>query len=139
MNHHSRHWFGTLEKFSDEVDRLFDELIHTPWKEPSTAQSYPPIDFYETGDDFVLEADLPGMQLENIRLETQGHILLIRGSRIIEDSPERNMLYGERHHGTFLRRIPLPPTADRENISAEYAEGILTIKIKKNINKKVKQ
>ncbi|MBI4524143.1 MAG: Hsp20/alpha crystallin family protein [Deltaproteobacteria bacterium] len=65
---------------SHEVERLFDEMIHRPWGSAREARGWnPSVDLYEAADAFVLEADLPGVKAENVKVEVQNGDLVLQG------------------------------------------------------------
>jgi HSP20 family protein len=68
-------------QLSQEVDRLFDEIIHRPWGSVRTAAEEwsPQIDLYETDTAFILEADLPGVQEQEVAVTVENGDLVLRG------------------------------------------------------------
>ncbi|HWO43004.1 MAG TPA: Hsp20/alpha crystallin family protein [Candidatus Eisenbacteria bacterium] len=116
-------------KLSEEVDRLFDEIIHRPWGvNRQLAEWNPSIDLYETPEAFILEVDLPGVKKEGVKVEVEGRDLILRGERSFErtQSSER-FHYQERHSGSFMRRMTLPQSVDKEKIEAEFRDGVLRV------------
>jgi HSP20 family protein len=116
-------------EFSNEVDRLFDELIHRPWGFSREARSWTPtVDLYETADAFVLEADLPGVKAEDVKVEVHDGQLLLRGERTLEQNTSQGTFYTmERSSGYFVRRMNLPASVNKEAISAEFKDGVLRV------------
>ena len=91
-------------------------------------------DIYETKDHYIVKMDLPGMDKAEINIETLGDRLVISGERKsqTEENNETQHYYKkERSFGYFLRSVPLPGNADKSAISAEYKNGVLTVKIPK--------
>jgi HSP20 family protein len=116
-----------------EVERLFDEMIHRPWGVCREVRGWnPSVDLYETDDAFVLEADLPGVKAEDVKVEAENGDLVLRGRRVIEtrqnDGPFHTM---ERSSGNFIRRIKLPQSIDKEAIEAEFHDGVLRVTLPK--------
>jgi HSP20 family molecular chaperone IbpA len=121
---------------SREVERLFEEMIHRPWGFCREIRGWnPSVDLYETTDAFVLEADLPGVKSEDVKVEVQNSDLILQGWRSLEKSHTNGRFHTmERSSGHFMRRMKLPETVNKEAIEAEFKDGVLRVilpKIKK--------
>ena len=114
-------------QFHQEMNRLFGEnsnIVTSDW--------VPVVDIKEEKDRFVLHADLPGVDRENIDITMEDGVLSIRGERKLEEVTEESEYKRiERAHGTFYRRFALPDTADPEQISARADKGVLEVVIPK--------
>jgi HSP20 family protein len=99
----------------------------------------PPVDTYETESEFVVEADLPGVNQENIDINFEQGTLTISGRRAstlpaVEPGrdPQKLRVYAaERLSGAFSRSVRLPEYVDAEKIRATYGNGVLTVNIPK--------
>jgi HSP20 family protein len=128
----SGRWLSFPRRFAElteEVDRLFDELIYRPWGVTPRAQPWTPsIDLYETPEALVLEADLPGVKPEALKLEVHGGDLVLEGERTVERSQGGGRFhFRERYRGTFARRMRLPAYVDKDRIRAEFKDGVLRV------------
>ncbi|MDH5396358.1 MAG: Hsp20/alpha crystallin family protein, partial [Gammaproteobacteria bacterium] len=82
--------------------------------------------------EFILHADIPGVEPEKIDVHMEDGMLTIKGERESESKEEgKNFKRVERHRGTFYRRFSLPDTANAEKISAKSKNGVLEITIPK--------
>ncbi len=89
-----------------------------------------PMDAYRKGDSFLIQFDLPGIDSESIELTVEDNVLLVKADRPAPPmSEEIEKLVAERIYGTFSRQVVLGDNLDTENISAEYAAGVLTLSI----------
>lgn len=124
-----------------EVERLFDEMIHRPWGFCREIRGWnPSIDVYETEDAFVLEADLPGVKAEDVKVESENGDLVLRGWRTIEKSQSDGQYHTmERSSGNFIRRIKLPESIKKDAIEAEYHDGVLRVILPKAKGKEEKR
>ena len=97
----------------------------------SPADWVPPVDIYETeGHDVVIKAELPDMAREDIDVTVDHQTLTIKGSRKAPaDVPEDRYRRVERRYGTFSRSFTLPDTVDSTKVSADYKNGVLTVKL----------
>lgn len=119
----------------DEVRRLFQELVHQPWgcTIPAVAPAWQPrCDLAETDVALIVEVELPGVELEDVRVEVEGDILRISGDRrTTVERQGRHYHHMEQSYGSFTRELRLPRTVDRDAIQANFAAGVLTITLPK--------
>lgn len=116
-------------------DRLFEgSLLQTGNDESSvvTSQWMPLVDIREEGDRFVLYADIPGVDPQDIEVQMDKGLLTIKGERRAESTVETERYSRvERVHGSFHRRFALPDSADPDGITASGSNGVLRIDIPK--------
>jgi len=98
---------------------------------PTAGHWVPPVDIYETeGHDVVVKAELPEMAREDIDVTVDHQTLTIKGTRKAPaDVPEDRYRRVERRYGTFSRSFTLPNTVDTSKVSADYKNGVLTVKL----------
>ena len=122
-----------LRNLEQQIDQAFDELIHRPWGLGSSASPWQPeIDIFETPDAYLVEADVPGVPPDEIRVEVDRHSLTISGCRRsarVEQSAQGICL--ERRKGSFSRRFALEQAVEPDQVEKSIHEGILTIRIPK--------
>jgi len=119
--------FGIQEK----MNRLFEETIHRtefPDEGLSTALWSPAADVYETPEEIVLHIELPGVRLEDVRLESLEGKLRVTGHRRPENGAEpKNFVRMERIYGNFSREFAVPTSLDPAQIKATLRAGVLKI------------
>jgi len=91
----------------------------------------PPVDIYQTGEhELVLTAELPDMTREDIDITVENDTLTIRGEKKISGGMKDEQFHRiERRYGAFNRAFSLPPTVDPTKVSAEYKQGVLTVRL----------
>jgi HSP20 family protein len=91
----------------------------------------PPVDIYQSGDqELVLSAELPDMSRENIDITVENFVLTIKGEKkFAGEVKEEQFHHVERRYGTFSRSFRLPQTVDASKVSAEYKNGVLTVRL----------
>src|SRR5690349_19445438 len=91
----------------------------------------PPVDIYQTGDhELVLKAELPDMTREDIDITVENFVLTVKGEKkIATDVKEEHYHHSERRYGSFSRSFSLPQTVDSARVSAEYKNGVLTVRL----------
>ena len=120
--------FATLQ---DRMNRLFGDVYLRDEDVSRQGSWAPPVDIYETsGRDLVIKAELPDMSREDIEVTVENNTLTLRGEKKppvdIEQEQFRRV---ERHYGPFSRSFTLPNTVDASKVSAEYRNGLLTVKL----------
>ncbi len=140
----SRAWspFRELNRLHEQIDRLFEEPLYN-WMSPAAPLFEgwsPAVDVYEDKDNVYVNAELPGMKKEGIKVSVSGELLNITGERKDESEYKGTDSYrSERYFGRFQRNIPLPVSVQEDKIHAEYKDGILTVTCPKREETKRKQ
>jgi len=104
------------------------------WRDEALSQAnhwVPAVDIYETEEhDVVIKAELPEMAREDIDVTVDHQTLTLKGTRKAPaDVPEDRYRRVERRYGTFSRSFTLPSTVDSTKVSADYRNGVLTVKL----------
>jgi HSP20 family protein len=91
----------------------------------------PPVDIFQTGDhELVLNAELPDMAREDIDIRVENFVLTIAGEKkSSHEVKDEQYHHVERRYGTFSRSFSLPQTVDPNRVSAEYKNGVLTVRL----------
>ena len=119
------------EPFSQEFDRLFTRLFD-PGNAGSPQRWVPAMDLTEAEDHFVLKADLPGLNDDDVSIEVQDDTLTISGERRAEHiQREKGWHRIERSFGRFSRALALPDGINPDAVTAEFDRGVLTVRIPK--------
>ena len=122
---------GTLQT---EMNRLFNTVFDSPGQgNGGTLRRWmPAMDLVETGDHFVLRADLPGMGEEDVKIELEDTTLTVSGERKADHEAKGEGYYRvERAFGSFARTLTLPQGVDPEAVSASFDRGVLEIRVPK--------
>lgn len=133
MLRHYEPW-SLLDQFRRDIEQM---LVHTgtqTYGDSTVATSawVPAVDIKEEVNQFIIEADIPGVEPKDIEISMEGGVLSLKGERRL-DSREDGKDYHrvERSRGVFYRRFSLPDTADAEKIAASGKNGVLQIRIPK--------
>jgi len=135
--------FRELSTMQERMNRLFEDFFgRTRGHEEELAVGgwVPTVDIYETGDDIIVTAELPGLDKDQIGIEYKEGVLTLRGERKQErEVKEENYHRMERSYGAFHRAFSLPATVDEEKITARMKDGVLEIHLPKKEAAKPKQ
>jgi len=94
---------------------------------PGSSGWIPPIDVHETAEEYVITAELPGLERSDVEIQvTDGHIM-ISGHRPERDVPCEQYHRVERGHGSFSRTFELPLPVDGDRVTADLHDGVLTV------------
>lgn len=123
------------KRFSDIMDEFFNDAVNT-----RRNNFMPSINISETDDQFLISAELPGMNKEDITIDLENSRLTISGERSFHNKEEGKKFHRvETQYGSFNRSFQLPDNVDEESIEASYEDGLLHISIKKDEEKVKKQ
>jgi HSP20 family protein len=124
-----------------EFDRLFKEAFTPLFGEGdiSTPTWAPPVDIFETENDIVLKADLPGVDPKDVEVKVEDNTLYLKGERKFEkEVKDENYHRIERSYRSFARSFSLPNSINAEKVEAEYKDGLLTLTLPKREEAKPK-
>ena len=127
---------GRLNRFFDDpflrLSRLADDSEMGMWN--------PVVDLYEKDDHYMIKAELPGVDKNDIKIDLKDRRLTLSGERSYDNEvKEENYYRRERTYGKFQRAFTLPEDVDSEEIKAEYKDGVLQIEVPKPEEKKARQ
>ncbi len=132
-----------LDTMQKRMNRLFndffsgregdgDNLILGSWN--------PAVDVVEHDDSYVIEAELPGMNKNDIKISVTNDVLTIQGEKKVEkEDKKKNFHRTERSYGSFSRTFSLPGNVKADKVEAEFNNGVLTVKVPKSEEAKPKQ
>ncbi|GAB6062730.1 MAG: Hsp20/alpha crystallin family protein [Candidatus Dadabacteria bacterium] len=122
--------FSRLAGLADGLLSLFEDGPSAGAAGPGRTHWTPPVDVYDTGEAFVMVAEVPGLEQEAIRAEVQGGTLVLQGERpLVRPAEGRSYHRIERPSGSFRRVFRLPDDVDPDAIRAVYRDGILEVTI----------
>lgn len=125
--------YRLMNRLHRDLDRLMASPVAAGEEENSSVASWiPAIDIREEEKQFVLHADLPGVDPANIEVTLDNGVLTLRGRRELDERQERQGYRRvERVSGEFFRRFSLPDTADSNSVKARHVNGVLEVTIPK--------
>lgn len=92
----------------------------------------PAVDIKETAEAFVIDAELPGLNKEDVKVTVHDGVLTIQGERKKEEETKDDKHHRiERTYGSFMRRFTLPDNVDETSIKASFRDGLLSLTLKK--------
>jgi HSP20 family protein len=126
---------GEMVSLRSAMDRLFEDSFVSPlsWRTIGGGEMLtPPIDVRESADEIVVTAALPGIKADDVDITLTGQTLTLRGeSKADEEVDGDEYLYRERRFGAFSRSLKLPVRVQGEKADAQFADGVLTLRIPK--------
>ncbi len=127
---------GRFNRFFDDpffrVGPMEDDAVMDMWN--------PAVDLYEKDDHYMIKAELPGVNKDDIKIDLKDRLLTLSGERTYDNEVnEENYHRREMSYGKFQRAFTLPADVDSDKIKAEFKDGVLQIEVPKPEEKKAKQ
>jgi len=116
----------TIHELQREMDRLFHDFLGAGPLGEGTA-TFPPLNVWEDAETVTVEAEVPGMKLENLEILIQGNELTIKGRRELTSEDGAVFHRRERGIGEFARLLTLPVAVDAERVEATLKDGVLRV------------
>jgi HSP20 family protein len=115
----------------EAMDRLFDDAFTRPIAQNGNS-IIPAIDLYQTADEVVVKASMPGLKPEDVQITITADVLTLRGE-FKNDNDHKEATYHIREHrsGSFERQIMLPSEVQSDKAKAEFEDGVLTVTLPK--------
>jgi len=122
--------FEMMRRLSDEMNRAFAGTFGLTRDFGRAGMWSPAIEVRERNGNLEIDAELPGMKKEDVKVECTEEGVTIEGERKMEsEQNEKGVYRSERSYGHFLRQIPLPAEAQTDKAKAEFKDGVLRIRI----------
>ena len=117
----------------EAMDRLFDDAFTRPLSiRDGWSVSTPAIDMYQTDDEIIIKAAIPGMKADEVQINVTGEMLTLKGeTKHEEEKKEKAWHIREHRWGAFERSVSLPTTVVADKAKAEFENGVLTITLPK--------
>ncbi len=135
--------FRDLVSLQERMNRLFEDSLarsNTTDQEMAMGAWTPAVDIYETPEEIVLKADLPGVDQKDIDLRIENSTLTVRGERrFMKEAKEEDYHRIERSYGVFSRSFQLPGSVDQTRILANHKSGVLEVHLPKREDTRPKQ
>ncbi len=122
---------GQLDHFLNPFSVFDDGLM-------STVQG-PAVSIYETQDEYVFQAELPGWTREQVSINFENQTLTLSGKRELQNGEGRQYHRVEGFYGQFSRSFTVPGTVDAGRVGAELKDGLLTVHLPKREEAKPRQ
>ena len=116
----------------EAMDRLFDDAFTRPLSLSGNVWSVPAVDLYQTDNEVVVKAALPGIKADEVQINVTGEVLTLKGEvKQTEEVKEKAYHLREQRFGSFERSLILPTDVVADKAKAEFENGILTITLPK--------
>jgi len=122
--------FRDIVTLRERMNRMFEDVFsgRQEDKELTPSAWAPAVDIYETENELVLAAEVPGLSEKDVEIKIEDNTLTLKGERRFEkETKEENYHRIERSYGSFYRAFTLPNSIDPEKIQAEHENGVLKV------------
>jgi HSP20 family protein len=134
--------FRELEDVNSRLNRLFNRsaLTREEGKEAMLAFDWAPsVDITESNEEFLIKAELPGVNKDDVKVDIENGVLRIQGERKQEKEEKGKKFHRvERSYGSFLRTFALPTNIEETKLQAQYKDGVLVVHLPKSAAAKPK-
>jgi HSP20 family protein len=121
--------FQELEAFQRRIPRFFEDIGFLPAMLPAA-------DVYERNGEFVYELEIPGFDEKDLTIEISDHVLAIKGERKEKtEEDDKAFRLHERLERRFERRFEIPLTADVDKLTADFKQGVLSVRTPLKVEK----
>ncbi len=131
--------FRDMVTLRERMNRMFEDVFsgRTEDKEIAASTWAPAVDIYETENELVLTAEIPGVAEKDVEIKVEDNTLTLKGERRFEkETREENYHRIERSYGSFYRAFALPNSIDPDKIQAEHENGVFKIVMPKRLELK---
>jgi len=124
-----------LETWNERISSIFNDFPK------AGSDFYPRVDVKDDNKNIYIEAEIPGVKKEDVKITLQDNVLTISGEKKKEadEKNEKNFYHSERYYGSFTRSFTLPEDINRDDVEAKSDNGILSIRISKSLPVKAEE
>jgi|SRR6266513_1930678 len=118
---------GLFDRFSASFEAPEFRPLEVFWPRNMAGFASLNVDVYRTEKAYFITAEIPGVDEKKLEIDVSDDAVVIKGEKLQEPHKENNLYVSECCYGAFQRTFALPKDVDRNNISAKYAHGVLTV------------
>jgi HSP20 family protein len=127
---------------SNRLNRVFGRFPLTREMDKDTMVAFdwaPSVDISESSEEFVIKAEIPGVNKDDVKVSIDDGVVSIQGERKQEkEEKDKKFHRVERSYGSFLRTFSLPSNIDDAKVQAQFKDGLLTVRLPKSASAKPK-
>lgn len=133
-----------VDQLQNSINRMFENplaVATSPFGADESVAWFPAVEIADSGDLLTMTVELPGLDPKDVQIDLDGDILTLSGEKRSERKEEgtnKDYYLEERSYGAFQRSFTLPPTVDGNAINATFDKGVLTLKLPKSKEAKVR-
>jgi HSP20 family protein len=133
--------FGELSSIRSEMDRFWNRVFGETSLARKFAEEWSPrVDLSETKDNYVVKAELPGLDAKDVNVSISGNVLTVKGEKKKkEEKKDEHYHSTERYYGSFQRSFQLPANVKTDKIEASFDKGVLEVTLPKTEEAKKKE
>jgi len=131
--------FFDMEKTLAEMDRILGGVTRPLELRSVPRGAFPAINIYDQGDAVVLYTEMPGVRPQDIDLSVLNETVTLKAQRKADDDEHDRTYRRERVAGEFARTVTLPDPVNPDSVKAQYANGVLTVRMEKAAQAKAKR
>ena len=134
-------WGGSFDQLRRDMDTLFNRFGDAQSHANGWQGAFPLVNLYETADAYMMTAELPGVEPDDIHVSVEGATVNVQGERKIDyPTQEGSSLHRrERQAGTFQRAFELPAVIDTDKVEAVHKNGVLMLRLPKTAEHQPRQ
>ena len=130
---HPRQFAGLVDQFFGNEPVLAARFADWPQLQTRFESWTPAVDVHEEEDAYLITADLPGMKKDDVQITLEDNTLTFSGERNFEETADKDSYSRlERGYGKFTRTFSLPRHVNSTQVEAEFADGVLTVRVPKS-------
>ena len=134
--------FRDMITIQDDMSRFFEDFFGRPMEKTEWSEGvwHPSVDISENKDNLIIQAEMPGMNKEDVKISIHDNILTLKGEKKQEkEEKEENYHRVERSYGSFCRSFMLPASVKADKVKAAYKDGVLNVILPKTEEAKPKE
>ena len=133
--------FGAMDLLRSRMDKIFSDIDRSYVMAPAftPASNSPRTNLLENGDNFIVQAEVPGISKDDLNIKIQGNYLEISGKRTVDTPDGYKVHRNERGGSAFSRSFTLPVDVDADKVDATIKDGILYLTLPKSETAKPRQ
>ncbi len=126
------------ENWKGEI-KMFDVIFANRMLRNGMGYAWPDVDISESADSYTFSFEIPGTLKNDIKVWIENNVLIVTGEKKSPRADNQKTLFSDRRYGKFERSFNLPERVDRNNVKADFVNGLLVVVIPKSLEAREKE